>query len=153
MLRIPNGEDVNYDNMKQPYKDEEEFIEQLQNAIWPKTDPESFAALLDEGGKECLEMRYGQRQETCLHRYFIQNKNTGTRMMIFNVMSGRKYILRFFITLLCHRAARFGKCTAVSILLERGASVNVRNNFGSTPLHLACEYGHHEIVKVSCWSH
>ena len=85
MLRIPNGEDVNYDNMKQPYKDEEEFIEQLQNAIWPKTDPESFAALLDEGGKECLEMRYGQRQETCLHRYFTQNKNTDARIMIFKI--------------------------------------------------------------------
>ena len=53
------------------------------------------------------------------------------------------------INLFCYRAARFGKCTAVSILLERGASINVRNNFGSTPLHLACEYGHHEIVKVS----
>ena len=71
MLRIPNGEEVDYDNMKQPYKDEEEFIERLQNSIWPKTDPEYFAALLDEGGKECLEMRYGKRQETCLHRYFI----------------------------------------------------------------------------------
>ena len=69
MLRIPNGDDVQYDNMKQPYKDEEEFIERLQNAIWPNTDPEGFAALLEEGGKECLEMRYGQRQETCLHRY------------------------------------------------------------------------------------
>ena len=71
MLRIPNGEEVDYDNMKQPYKDEDEFIERLQNAIWPKTDPEYFTALLDEGGKECLEMRYGQRQETCLHRYFM----------------------------------------------------------------------------------
>ena len=47
-----------------------------------------------------------------------------------------------------YRASRFGKSTAVSILLERGASVNVRNNFGSTPLHLACEYGHLEIVQV-----
>ena len=46
------------------------------------------------------------------------------------------------------RASRFGKITAVTILLEKGASVSVRNSFGSTPLHLACEYGHHEIVKV-----
>ena len=68
MLRIPNGENFEYDNMKQPYKDEEEFIERLQNAIWPNTDSEAFTALLDEGGKECLESRYGQRQETCLHR-------------------------------------------------------------------------------------
>ena len=57
--------------------------------------------------------------------------------------------IRIPINLFCNRAARFGKRIAVSILLERGASINVRNNFGSTPLHLACEYGHHEIVKVS----
>ena len=58
-------------------------------------------------------------------------------------------IIEIHKNVLRYRAARFGKCIAVSILLERGASINVRNNFGSTPLHLACEYGHHEIVKVS----
>ena len=47
-----------------------------------------------------------------------------------------------------YRATRFGKLSIVDTLLERGASVNVRNKFGSTPLHLACEYGHHDIVKV-----
>ena len=59
--------------------------------------------------------------------------------------------IKIFIKFFCYRASRFGKCTAVGILLERGAAINVRNNFGSTPLHLACEYGHHDIVKVSSW--
>ena len=46
------------------------------------------------------------------------------------------------------RATRFGKVAAVEILLEQGASVNVINATGATPLHLACEYGQFEIVKV-----
>ena len=57
-----------YNSIKQNYKDKDDFIELLQNAIWPNTDSETFVALLEEGGKECLERRYGQRQETCLHR-------------------------------------------------------------------------------------
>ena len=46
------------------------------------------------------------------------------------------------------RATRFGKTSVVRVLLEKGASVTAINNSGSTPLHLACEYGHLEIVKV-----
>ena len=46
------------------------------------------------------------------------------------------------------RACRFGKKKIVSLLLEKGASVNEKNVAGSTPLHLACEYGDPDIVKV-----
>ena len=46
------------------------------------------------------------------------------------------------------RACRFGKKKIVNILLEKGASVNEKNVFGSTPLHLACEYGDLDIVRV-----
>ena len=72
-MRIPKVEDMHYDQIKQKYKDEEDFVERLQNSIWPNTDVGTFVALLDEGGKECLEMRYGKRKETCLHRYLIPN--------------------------------------------------------------------------------
>ena len=68
MMRIPNKDVVEYDNMKHNYQDQDDLIERLQNSIWPNTDSEVFLALLDEGGKECLDMRYGPRQETCLHR-------------------------------------------------------------------------------------
>ena len=68
MMRIPNGDEVEYDSIKQNFKDQDDFIGRLQNAIWPNTDTETFMALLDEGGKDCLEMRYGKRKETCLHR-------------------------------------------------------------------------------------
>jgi hypothetical protein len=63
-----NKNKMDYNSIKQNYKDQEDFIELLQNSIWPNTDSDTFLALLDEGGKECLEMRYGQRQETCLQR-------------------------------------------------------------------------------------
>ena len=68
MMRIPKVEDMHYDKIKQKYNDEEDFVERLQNSIWPNTDFGTFVTLLDEGGKECLEMRYGKRKETCLHR-------------------------------------------------------------------------------------
>ena len=44
------------------------FVDSLHNAIWPTTDIDVFLKLLDEGGKECLDMRHGPRHETCLHR-------------------------------------------------------------------------------------
>ena len=46
------------------------------------------------------------------------------------------------------RACRFGKKKIVHILLEKGALVNEKNIAGSTPLHLACEYGDADIVSV-----
>ena len=69
MLRCkPKKYEKGYNSIKQNYKDKDDFIELLQNAIWPNTDSETFVELLEEGGKKCLERRYGQRQETCLHR-------------------------------------------------------------------------------------
>ena len=59
--------------------------------------------------------------------------------------------LNTFIFVIPIRATRFGKKKFVDILLDAGASVDVRNNFGSTPLHLACEYGHHDVVKVDTY--
>ena len=53
------------------------------------------------------------------------------------------------LILFLRRACRFGKKKIVQILLERGASANEKNVAGSTPLHLACEYGDGDIVKVS----
>ena len=68
MMRIPNNDDVEYDNMKQNFKDEVDFVERLQNAIWPKTNLQTFEDMLNEGGKECMEIRSGKNLETCLHR-------------------------------------------------------------------------------------
>ena len=67
-MRIPNNDDVEYDSMKQNFKDEGDFVERLQNAIWPKTNLQSFKDMLNEGGKEFMEIRSGKNQETCLHR-------------------------------------------------------------------------------------
>ena len=68
MMRIPNNDDVEYDSMKQNFKDEGDFVERLQNAIWPKTNLQGFEDMLNEGGKEFMEIRSGKKQETCLHR-------------------------------------------------------------------------------------
>ena len=66
MLCVPDAE---YEPFKPDLKEKDEFVEALQNSIWPKTNAETFLNLLEEGGKEYLEMKHGPRQETCLHRY------------------------------------------------------------------------------------
>ncbi|CAF4394793.1 unnamed protein product, partial [Rotaria magnacalcarata] len=41
-----------------------------------------------------------------------------------------------------------GRSEPVFILLRRGANVNEQSTSGDTPLHLACQYGHNEIVQL-----
>ena len=69
MLRLPDyAVGVDDQNVSPANKDRDDIIEALHDSIWPVTNIEAFVALLDEGGKECLEMRHGSRKETCLHR-------------------------------------------------------------------------------------
>ena len=47
-----------------------------------------------------------------------------------------------------HRACRYGNKKATHILLDKGATPSVRNAKGITPLHMACQFNHFDIVKV-----
>lgn len=45
-------------------------------------------------------------------------------------------------------ATRKGDLAAVKSLLDRGADVNAKSPYGSTPLFFACDRGHTEIIKL-----
>jgi predicted nucleic acid-binding OB-fold protein len=45
-------------------------------------------------------------------------------------------------------AARKGDVAVVKDLLDKGANVNSKNRYGSTPLFFACDRGHLEVVKL-----
>jgi len=47
-----------------------------------------------------------------------------------------------------HLASSRGEAEIVSLLLENGAEVNVKNKFGWTPLQLAASGGHLEVVRL-----
>ena len=47
-----------------------------------------------------------------------------------------------------HYAAEKGHIDVVSLLIKKGAIVNVRNMWEKTPLHSASNHGHLEIVKL-----
>ncbi|WP_353284266.1 ankyrin repeat domain-containing protein [Wolbachia endosymbiont (group A) of Lasioglossum fulvicorne] len=47
-----------------------------------------------------------------------------------------------------HLAARLGKLEAVEGLLEKKANVNAQNDTGKTPLHVAAEHDHKEVVEA-----
>ncbi|XP_030630269.1 KN motif and ankyrin repeat domain-containing protein 2 [Chanos chanos] len=47
-----------------------------------------------------------------------------------------------------HLAVRHGRLPIVRLLLEQGANPNVQDRAGTTPLIIACDRGHTEIVKV-----
>ena len=49
---------------------------------------------------------------------------------------------------LCSRACRYGHLLAFHLLVERGAVLASGNRAGATPLHLACQFGRTEMVKV-----
>ena len=45
-------------------------------------------------------------------------------------------------------AARNGHCHTVRLLLDRGADVNIADEYGETALHWAAIHGHLDIVKM-----
>ena len=49
---------------------------------------------------------------------------------------------------LLHYAARYGQLETVKFLVERGANINAKNNYRKTPLDIAKEEGHTEIINV-----
>ena len=45
--------------------------EALNQAIWPSTDVDKFIHILNEAGDEYLNVQYGPRHDTCLHRFVL----------------------------------------------------------------------------------
>ena len=50
--------------------------------------------------------------------------------------------------LLFFRTCRYGNYKAAQLILENGGTTAVRDSKGMTPLHLACQNKHLEVVKV-----
>ena len=48
---------------------------------------------------------------------------------------------------LIHSAVN-GNCKVIELLIDRGSNVNEYTISGNTALHIACEYGHMEAVRV-----
>lgn len=46
--------------------------------------------------------------------------------------------------------ASAGHVDIIRLLINAGADLQKADNFGSTPLHLACIYGHVNCVRVLC---
>lgn len=47
-----------------------------------------------------------------------------------------------------HEASRLGRAAAATLLLEAGAHPDPRSHYGLTPLALAAQGGHHEVVEA-----
>ena len=45
-----------------------------------------------------------------------------------------------------HTACRNGETVEIISLLEAGADINARDEFGRTPFHEACRWGQNEVV-------
>ena len=47
-----------------------------------------------------------------------------------------------------HIAAKNGNVDLLKVLYQRGGDVNVQDDEGHTPVHVACRFGHLEILKA-----
>jgi len=46
-----------------------------------------------------------------------------------------------------HEAAKQGRKDIVSLLLKNGGNVNLKDGYGVTPLGVAAEYGHCDVLE------
>ena len=57
-------------------------------------------------------------------------------------------MLKLLKTCELFEACTNGDLKEIRYLVEHGADVNAKNNFGQTPLHRACRSGHFEMVNL-----
>ena len=136
--------DKNHYSVKKQDAYKSDLSDAIHRAVWPCTDVDRFLSLLEKAGPEYLDVRHGSRYDTCLHRFDLSYFHEINKLIIASI------IIKYYknVVLLKFRACRFGKKKIVYLLLEKGAGVNEKNAAGSTPLHLASEYGDPDIVKV-----
>jgi len=80
---------------------------------------------------ELIHSKYGSKEETLLHRLSQELP----RALVTNED--------------LFRACRYGNRKAFDFLISRGAVLAARNNYGSTPLHLASRFGRLDMIQVS----
>jgi ankyrin repeat protein len=87
--------------------------------------------------------------ETPLHRAAARNNANAIEALVarsyysFNIETGDQYGR----TALWHAAAA-GACNAIESLIRLGASINLTDDMGRSPLHAACRGGHDDAVKL-----
>ncbi|KAL6897667.1 hypothetical protein GGI43DRAFT_98752 [Trichoderma evansii] len=123
----------------------------LAAASTPDTElgAQFFKELLDWSWEHTGSGPRNAFDETPLHRAAAGNNSNAIEALVarsyysFNIETGDQYGR----TSLWHAAAA-GACNAIESLIRLGASVNLTDDLGRSPLHAACRGGHDDAVKL-----
>lgn len=103
-------------------------------------------------GKNAYEVAEGEKILQTFHVYLFEQIAMGNNAVLSRLLdAGIAADLRDSSQIddsLLHWAASFGNSNAVKILTNKRALVNIANNDGQTPLHIACKNANQEVISA-----
>ena len=110
-------------------------------------DIDEFKKVLDENDKELVNWKMVEHNGCCLLKvdiFFHLVISFLSRSSISSILS-HSSISSYLIP---KAAAEFGQQSFMSTLLDRGASIDIRNNTGHTALMMSAQFGHPSCISM-----
>ncbi len=73
--------------------------------------------------------------------YAMENRENGKQLAEVLIKYGADVNVLHYVTM-------YNRADIIELLIEHGANINTQNNYEQTPLHIACEEGYIDVVKV-----